>query len=226
MYERVIHTVLQTLFPSPCYGCGTKRALACSTCLAIREPRKKPCWYCNIETGPSSICTKCRPKSIVTRVIWALPYKEQSTKELIKTFKYRNKPALGSALAKTLAHAVDDHGIPHATTVVPVPLHATRLRERGYNQAEILAKHLDRPYDATLISRVQAAPSQVLSPTKKERIRQVRGAFYAPHPHKVSGRDFLIVDDVITTGATAHEVASVLHKAGARNIYIAALARG
>ncbi len=111
--------------------------------------------------------------------------------------------------------------------ILPVPLHPSRERERGFNQAYILAKLLSRrhgvPVLKGLLRRIRPTPPQ--AGKRRERIRNVRGAFRVHHPEQIRGRSILLVDDVYTTGATVNECARVLMKAGARGVWVYTLAR-
>ena len=116
---------------------------------------------------------------------------------------------------------------PTIDAIVPVPLHRQRERERGFNQAEILASvlgnRLRRPVLRTALERIRATPPQRGKP--RERIRNVRGAFGVGKPEKIKDRTLLLVDDVFTTGATVNECAKILMKAGARRVLVYTLAR-
>ena len=105
--------------------------------------------------------------------------------------------------------------------IVPVPLHRSRLRERGYNQAELLARAVGRwietPVDAGLLARTAGAGSQARSATREERQANVAGAFEARRD--AQGRSIVVVDDVTTTGATLQACAAALRKAGVRRVW-------
>ncbi|NLB54968.1 MAG: ComF family protein [Lentisphaerae bacterium] len=113
--------------------------------------------------------------------------------------------------------------------VIPVPMHIIKRRKRTYNQAHILAKHLAKafnlPVESGLIKKTVHRTSQT-SLTAAQRRTNIRGAFKAVKPDKLQGRNFLIVDDVMTTGATVNEIAKVLKKAGAGKVFVVTVARG
>ena len=113
--------------------------------------------------------------------------------------------------------------------IIPIPLHRSRLWKRRYNQAAELARALARrtgkPADPLVLVRSRATPSQGEMVSAKARHRNVQGAFLVPHPQKVAGRNILLVDDVLTTGATADSAAKALKKAGAAKVQVLALAR-
>jgi ComF family protein len=114
-----------------------------------------------------------------------------------------------------------------ADVVVPVPLHAKRLRERGFNQALILAEKTasiyNRPIEECLDRHRDTMPQWFLN--RSQRLENLRDAFRARDGFKFSGRSFLLIDDVCTTGATLENCAEALLRAGAKNVYAFVLAR-
>lgn len=149
--------------------------------------------------------------------------------EAIHLFKYAKKTSVGhplSLLAKeTFFQFWDTHEI---DLIVPVPLHIKRLRERGFNQAYLLirrwAKEEGISFDGLTLSRSRwTEPQTTLS--RKERQKNIKGAFFVEHPERVEGRKILLVDDVYTTGATVNECARVLTEAGADLVDVLTLAR-
>jgi ComF family protein len=146
--------------------------------------------------------------------------------QAIPRFKYQDKPFLAEALTE-LAWPRWREWVGSAEVVAPVPLHAQRLRERGYDQALLLAKELARRSNLSLgvrlAERIRATSTQVGS-SVHERAQNLRGAF-AAKAEEVQGRSVLLVDDVITTGATIREVAKALSDAGAKEVRVLAVAR-
>jgi ComF family protein len=112
-----------------------------------------------------------------------------------------------------------------------VPLHSSKLRQRGFNQAELIAKYAlkgippDRmQLNSKLLERVRVTQSQI-GLTRHQRRENLRGAFSIAKPHGLTSREVLLVDDVFTTGTTVSECARVLRRAGASNVYVATVAR-
>lgn len=159
----------------------------------------------------------------------------------IHHLKYHGKTALAVPLGQMLAQSLDrsatplfaprsDPSLPAFDAVVPIPLHPSRLRQRGFNQAERLARVLaaERGWrlDTTGLRRVRRTEVQALLTSREERAANVRNAFVARSPTHFWNQSVLLVDDVLTTGATTNEAAHVLRNAGATRVAVLALARG
>jgi ComF family protein len=149
---------------------------------------------------------------------------------LLTRYKFQGAVDLAPALADCLARAVRASGTAMPALLLPMPLSERRLRERGYNQAWELARRLGTALhceaDPRLLLRVKDTAHQLALPTAA-RTANVRGAF-AVEPRRlaeVRGREFALVDDVMTTGATAAEAARVLLQAGARRVQVWVVAR-
>lgn len=159
------------------------------------------------------------------------------TKDAIHAFKYDKlyaaAPRLGKFLALAISQLAGEASSP--LLVVPVPLHKSKHAQRGFNQARVLAvhaiKHLETTHPewhltlaAKSLVRLRATESQA-GLTPRMRSMNVRGAFKVSDPQVVKDRDVLVVDDILTTGATARAVSKALRDAGARSVWVATLAR-
>lgn len=216
------------LFPLYCVGCGREGALICSECEA-GLPRIEPPWcaICGLPRSGPCVCGTDRSKS------WALdamrsPFKFDGTiREAIHSLKYKNVRALSGPLAELLADCIQGEPI-KPDVVVPVPLHRKRVRERGYNQSELivrnLAKLLGVPAATDYMRRDRNTAPQARSASAEERKANVAGAFSCK-PGFVTGKSILIVDDVTTTGATLEACALELKRAGATSVWGLTVAR-
>lgn len=185
----------------------------------------------------SYICRACRlaPPEFARAVSFG-SY-DGRLREAIHALKYdRLHPAakkLGAMLAQAIARLLPE--VPTEMLVVPVPLHRTKQRQRGFNQARALAlgaiDHLRRTHPdwkftlaPSALMRLRATETQAgLTPTQRR--KNMRGAFKVSNPSAVQGQHVLLVDDILTTGATARAAAKALIKAGAASVYVATLAR-
>jgi ComF family protein len=156
-------------------------------------------------------------------------------RELIHLLKYERVRPAANVLGRMLAEAIagltpcfDDDPI----VATPVPLHARKLRQRGFNQAEMIAQAALKlkpageklTMNAKILQRRRETESQI-GLTRHQRRENIRGAFVVADPSAVLGRKFLLVDDVYTTGTTVWECARVLRRAGASKVWVATVAR-
>jgi ComF family protein len=156
-------------------------------------------------------------------------------RELIHLLKYEQVRPAAEALGRKLAEAIAglDYCWPGSPiTVVPVPLHARKLRQRGFNQSELVVRealkiaggHGRLALQSQVLDRHRETQSQT-GLTRYQRRENIRGAFVVVRPELVTGGVVLLVDDVFTTGTTVSECARVLLRAGASKIYVATVAR-
>lgn len=160
---------------------------------------------------------------------------ESGLRELIHLLKYDQVRPAANVLGRMLAEAIEDlqpllSG--REIIVVPVPLHAIKSRQRGFNQSELIARAavrlrpgaLQLQLNSGVLERRRETKSQI-GLSRHQRRENMRGAFVVAKPHEVTGREILVVDDVFTTGTTVSECARVLRRAGASKVYVATVAR-
>ncbi len=146
--------------------------------------------------------------------------------ELVYSLKYRNVRASAPRLAELLSAHLMEKSL-DADILIPVPLHPSRERERGYNQSDLLAREISNstgiPMEAGLLARMRNTPPQVTMNSPEERRRNVVGAFECVG--NVAGKRVLLIDDVVTSGATVAECSAQLRKVGAAGVWVVSLAR-
>ena len=178
------------------------------------------------------ICGECRTDAPLFARAMAYGSYDGGLRELIHLLKYGRVRPAASVLGRMLAEVIQGFGSEFVSAViVPVPLHRSKLRQRGFNQAEEIAraalKDLQRnelKLAAGVLSRRRTTESQT-GLSDQQRRQNVRGAFVVASPSEVAGEDVLLVDDVFTTGATVSECARVLRRAGADRVFVATVAR-
>jgi ComF family protein len=215
--------------------CGLCRAWGwsrlCGDCLGVYGRRLARCERCALPLAASSpTCGRClRHPPAFDAALAAVDY-APPWDGLIARYKFHAALDLGDALAERLVEAVRADPRPLPGLLLPAPLSRERLRERGYNQAWELARRvaqaLHLPASPELLLRVRHGRQQMALATD-ERAANVRDAFAVEPTRRAElrGRDVAIVDDVMTTGATAEELARVLREAGAAQVRVWALAR-
>lgn len=214
--------------PGQCSLCRSwGRGALCPSCRALagRRPR---CQRCAIAVPPGqTLCGACvREPPPFAGAVAALDY-AAPWDGLIRHFKFHGQPELATPLSRLLSDALDESpgGAP-PDLVLPAPLSDARLRERGFNQSWEIARRLGVRTDPALLLRIRDTPHQADLPLDR-RAANVRGAF-AVEPLRrgeIEGRRIALVDDVLTTGATAAEMARTLLDAGAAHVRLWVLAR-
>jgi ComF family protein len=233
------HNISDALFPPLCLSCSgvlqselTK--VFCPDChCQITFLTGSCCPICGIVFPDSPaghhLCGSClenRPYFTYARA--AVAY-EGIILDAIHQFKYGRNTTTGDALACFLADFdFADMDWSHFDVIIPVPLHIKRLRGRGFNQSLILAYALGKKHgidvDFSLLKRRKLTLTQT-GLDKKEREKNISGAFIAGNPERIRGRNMILVDDVYTTGATINECAKTLVKAGVGQLAVLTLAR-
>lgn len=190
----------------------------CPACFGgLKFVQGQVCGRCGWPEPVGSECRRCAPGGPIRRRRFALVYSDAAV-ELVQRFKYSDRPDLAPRLAAWMARAGAEI-LADAELLAPVPIHWTRLFKRQFNQSAELARHLSRlsgiPWDTRAISRIRATPPQARLSTHGERRRNVQAAFRPRAGLDLGGRTVVLVDDVLTTGATAEACAVELLRAGA-----------
>lgn len=201
---------------------------ACESAFAAPRPRCRRC--ARPVAVPVECCGDCVAQApAFDRCIAFADYAEPWN-HLLAAFKYRRRVELAGCLAGGIGRALAAGQAPRPDWVLPVPLSRERLRERGYNQAFELARRLAGAQglrtSATLLQRWRDTPHQT-GMTRQQRERNLRDAFWVDDPGglRLRGAHVALVDDVMTTGATAHAAALALRRAGARAVDVWVVAR-
>lgn len=209
--------ILDILFPKLCVNCQKEGSYLCQDCFSLVDISEKEYYFLKNLNG----------------VFCPASYDNFIVKKLINQFKYQ--PYI-KELAKPLAFLI----IAYLTNLdkvqylkdfilIPIPLHKNKLKVRGFNQAEELARALSRFLKLPLLNNVliktKQTPAQV-ELKKEERENNVKGTLFCQKPEIVKGRKILLVDDVFTTGATLEEAAAVLRSAGAQDVWAVVVAHG
>jgi len=235
-----LNNLLSIFYPKICVVCHNSlenKAIDNFLCINCWQGIKRNvpplCIICGREIRGTainkSICLSCQTQRFsFDRVLSPCSY-EGVMRELIHKFKYQNKSYLSPFLVRLLIDfiyqqhiALDDFDL-----VMPIPLHKIRLREREFNQAEFLAKQIAREFSLSLSStnlwRKHHRQAQ-MELSEEKRWDNIKGCFALHDPEEVKGKNVLLIDDVITTGATCQEAASMLKAAGVGIVFVLTLA--
>ena len=223
----LIDSILNLLFPVACVVCRSpvlerRWGAACPGCWSRLQPLGTPfCPQCG-EPAPAieGLCGRCRKGEYAFDFARSALLFTDALREIIHHLKYTGRVSLANPLGDILKTCLDRESFA-GEIIVPVPLHRARERQRGFNQAELLAARLGRPVAARLIRRRKNTPSQT-GLSRSERKRNLAGAFEVRE--RVRGT-LILVDDVYTTGSTMNEAARALKRAGAERVEVLTAAR-
>jgi ComF family protein len=240
--ERLRDAALALVYPLACASCERasveRRAdsPACAGCWAsttVFTGRETLCWKCGApsradlpeECWPSVRCRRCDAEAFThARTCGAY---EGALRAAVLRLKH--EPHVGGRVARLMAAAQRRPPLDSATLVIPVPLHPERERERGFNQAALLARRLAGlcrlPCDEWSLARTAHAEKHRAGMDARDRRATVERAFHVARPRLVEGQRVLLIDDVFTTGATASACALALMEAGAAEVFVLTVAR-
>lgn len=225
-------SLLDLIFPPACVGCGRAGAFLCDGCAQRVTPQPSPiCSRCGQAQESATLCARCAadPANPIIAARACAVF-DTPMREAIHALKYEGRSELAPLLARYLsagyATAMPASARRAIGVVAPVPLHANRIAQRGYNQSALLAEHFCAAnalnLDMTLLERIRDTPPQV-GKNAAERQTNVADSFRATPG--VAGQTILLVDDVYTTGATLRACAQAARDAGALGVYALTLAR-
>jgi competence protein ComFC len=243
-FRSVVGALASVLAPAPCRLCdkpllNASRIPICPECLASFVPIAEPYCQCCGRPFPvvagvaspalPSLCRLCRDETFWFDRARSFGVYDQALHNAILLMKYEEVTRLGNWFAKRLAELVArEPEAFRADVVVPVPLHPARQRERGYNQAELiarpLAKKLGIKQGSYLLMRTKPRPARLVL-SRKEHWESVRGAYATRKGLRVDKLRVLLVDDVMTTGATLDACSRALKSAGAASVVALTVAR-
>jgi competence protein ComFC len=212
---------LDLFFPKKCLGCGAPDTYLCRDCF-------------NKITLVERNCFKIKDENCLERVIYAGPYADPLLRELIHALKYRFVKELAEPLSRLMIKTIESFSL-HVQInseyflIVPVPLHKIRERSRGFNQAQLLservAEYFKIPLRNDVLKRTKYTAPQAKITNTEKRKENIKNIFFAA-PDEIKGKIVILVDDVITTGATLVEAAKSLKRSGAKEIWALVIAKG
>lgn len=232
-----IREALNFLFPNhSCLICRTeinksKHELICDACVSKLPVSKNTCAKCGQRIGLHSIvCDRCKKAEWhFDKAVSVFVYVGEVV-EMVLRLKYNAEGDVAKAVAPFMVNCITTTGLnveKETPLLIPVPLTPKRLKARGYNQAELLAKEISArtgiPVETSAIARIKQTEKQQ-DMTAKQRAENLKNAFSVLNKSLVEGKTILLIDDVLTTGATVNECSRMLKKAGAKRVYAITIA--
>jgi len=213
----IIEQFVRVFAPHLCVGCGVEEdRLLCRACAEKLPLAPSHCYRCKVTTESYAVCRSCAPHTQLNRVVVGTPY-QGVARALVHRMKYERARAgvgeIATWLAPLMAHFSE------RMVLVPVPTATSRIRARGYDHARLLTRVLAHrtslPYRLLLARSGQA---HQVGASRAGRLNQLQGTFRPVHTEQIKGRHVVLVDDVLTTGASLETAARTLRRAGAASV--------
>ncbi len=201
--------------PLECMGCSSEEGVLCTMCLNTLPLVPSRCYRCQAATNNFEVCGSCRKYTKLGHV-WVATVYEGLIKEVIHAYKYERVLSAHKQLSMMLVDALP---LVSDMIVVSVPTATSRVRQRGYDHTLLIAK--DVAFQKNLIRKrpmVRFSQSRQVGSSRKARFEQLSNSFFVTRPQDIIGKKVLIIDDVITTGATVETIAALLKSTGAKEV--------
>ena len=233
--NRWLTPLITFVFPAKCRRCDTPMGIGqahyfCDACWEQIEFLKPPwCQICGLPRW-SAACTDCREQPPLFRKLRAIAFYEPTLREAIHLMKYEKKQVISKHLVQLLqTHLPEDFASTDYDLLLPIPLHANRFRQRGFNQAEQIAQGIAKvwgvPVRTDILARIRdTVPLSSLS-SHEERMENIAGAFEVQSPDSIQNRKILLIDDIFTTGTTINEALKILQVASPDCVDVLTLTR-
>ena len=231
-FRRYWQSAMDYVFPRECFGCGREGEWLCSACFdSVKFFQTAPCFLCNRESFFGGACPECQTATGIDEIIVATTYEKSVAGKIVEQYKYNFLESAGEILVRLLVKQICQQGAAMrfaGATLMPIPLHPRRLAERGYNQAAAIAAGLAQRFgcqvDENLLKRIKYTRQQAKL-DRAERRQNIKEAF-AVNCSGLMPETVVLVDDVLTTGATFAEAACVLKSAGVKRVVCVAVCHG
>lgn len=219
----ILEILISSIAPHVCLGCGTLGLICCEGCrlteIAILPSR---CYRCHKATLQNKTCKNCRKYGLYQ--VWAVTDYTGLAKEIIHALKFERAGASSAVIARSIGEFIPN--IDTNVLITHAPTAQKRIRIRGYDQAKLIAKHLAKNKNMRYLSLLERnSQTKQVGAGRKERFAQLESAFTPKNIIKIKGSHVLIIDDVLTTGATLESAAVSLKNAGAKRVSVAVFAQ-
>lgn len=209
-----IDDIIGILAPHTCVGCRDEGKLLCDLCTSKLKPVTSRCYKCRRLTDESKTCKNCRSSSRLYRVNVGTVY-EGCAKRLVWKLKYAGAQQAAKAIAEFMVNRIDLTD----SIIIPIPTATRRVRQRGYDQAKLVAKHISKLSDfAYLDCLARSGQTHQIGASRQQRLKQLTSAYRLKSNINLEDMTVTLVDDVVTTGATLEAAAICLKKAGVKRV--------
>ncbi len=219
----MIDNVLRLFAPHYCLACEAEGNVLCSSCTGMLQGFPSVCYRCGTATKNNATCKRCRPATQLSAV-WAVTEYEGYAKDVIWELKFAGSQAAAKDMSKAMV-ALEPH-VTEQTIITHVPTSTGHIRARGYDQARLLARAIAKQTEGSYLSCLaRSGQHRQVGASRKQRFEQLTDALRPVSGVDFTDTDILLVDDVLTSGATLEAAARVLKQAGARRVDAIVFAR-
>ena len=227
--NKLLQIILDFIFPIECLHCGVEDEFLCDHCFNKIELRNlKQCPLCNKEQVNDSLCANCKSNSFLDEVVICADYENEILQQTIHYYKYKYVKNLQTALGQIMTNKFSKVKFPKNLIIIPTPLHKCRQLERGFNQAELLANIISKHFKLPVINNILWRKKNIQHQAdlnKKQRLKNIQNCFAIKNADLIKNKEILLIDDVITTGATLNEQAKLLKQNNARKVWALVIAK-
>lgn len=218
----VLESLISIIAPACCCLCGAEGSALCKNCRSSFAKLPSACYRCNRLTDNFAVCLACR-KQVKLKHIWYVTNYDELAIKIIHAFKFDHQRSMAGPLSALMATLVKS---PPGAMLVPVPSATRRVRQRGFDHTKLMAQELSKPLgleEASALGRL--GQTKQVGSTRDQRLAQPQGKYWVKQDGLVRNRDIILVDDVVTTGATLQAAATALKIAGAGSVSAVVFAR-
>jgi len=210
----LLDTLVATFAPHDCLGCGIEGALLCSGCSSLFSQIPERCYRCKKLSADSKTCASCRSSSAL-HTVRAVTVYDFIAKDLVWRLKFQG----AQAAAKEMAALMSAFAFDESALLVHIPTATTRVRQRGYDQARLIARELSRVTNIPNLGLlVRMGQHDQVGASRERRVTQLKTAFRVINTGVIKEAHIVLIDDVLTTGATLEAAAKTLKAAGAKRV--------
>ncbi len=231
MYRLLIDSILEWIFPSKCIFCSSilsinsEEKIFCQKCIEYFTYIEKPiCIKCGrtVDEDADSVCNDCRNIQYKFVRNMSVFYYDDFVRHLIFKFKYGKGVYVGNKLGEIMSNYFFDNYIKNIDLIIPIPLHKSKQRARGFNQALILSKHISKktgiPLSEKGLIRIKnTRPQSKLSISQRQ--KNLKDAFQINKTLNIQNKNILLIDDIFTSGSTINNCTKILHENGAKDVF-------
>lgn len=219
----VIEHILSLIAPHTCLGCGDEGGRLCYSCTEELPLLPSQCYRCGALTADYQVCRRCKSTSALDQVIAVTPY-ETVAKQSVHDLKFERVQPLAKVMAGAIVRTLPRAMSP--TVVTYIPTATTRRRQRGYDQAALIAEHVAVQLGLPCVPLLRrSGQKRQVGSSRHARLQQLRDALRVAHEYAVQEQRIMLIDDVLTTGSSIEAAARVLRQAGAAQVTAAVFAR-